>query len=304
MNPTPRPSFTSLPALALAARIAVVGALLPAAAALAQAAPDDAAAVREAPATVVDRDASGSRRSSWEVRSELSNLLRQSPSELATILVLDPTLLSNQAFLGGYPELAAFVGEHPEVRRNPRFYLEEFSVSDGAFSNALEPMLIFGTFTVMAFAIAWLIRTLIEHRRWSRLARTQSEVHTKILERFGTSEALLEYMRTPAGSRFLESAPIPLHSEPAVSAPIGRALLSIQIGLVVAAGAAGMLAVSGRFDLETAKGFYALGMIGICVGAGFVLSALVSLFLSRRLGLWQGPLASGSETADEAGLGR
>lgn len=245
-------------------------------------------------------------RSSHEVRSDFGILLRQSPSELATILALDPTLLSNQAFLAGYPELARFVAEHPEVRRNPRFYLAEFAVSDGGgFGRVMEPILIFSTFAVIAFAVSWLIRTLIDHRRWSRLARTQSEVHNKILERFGTSEALLEYMRSPAGAKFLESAPIPLHpAQPAQGGTIGRALASIQLGVIVAAGALGMLFVSGRFDTDTAQGFYALGVIGLCIGGGFIAAAVVSIVLSRRLGLWQGPAGAPAGEADDAGLTR
>jgi hypothetical protein len=246
------------------------------------------------------------RRSSHDVRSEFGTLLRQSPPELGTILALDPTLLSNQAFLAGYPALSRFVAEHPEVRRNPRFYLQEFTPSDGSgFSNALEPLLIFFTFAVIAFAMTWLIRTLIEHRRWSRLARTQSEVHNKILERFGTSEALLEYMRTPAGTKFLESAPIPVSAEqPAPSGTIGRALASIHLGVIAAAGALGMLFVSGRFDTDTAQGFYALGVIGLCIGGGFIVAAVVSILLSRRLGLWQGPPAARAEDLDDATVGR
>ena len=244
-------------------------------------------------------------RSSHEVRSDFGNLLRQSPNELATILALDPTLLSNDAFLAGYPELSRFVAEHPEVRRNPRFFLSEFSPSEGGFENTLEPFLIFATFAVIAFAISWLIRTLIDHRRWSRLARTQSEVHNKILERFGTSDALLEYMRSPAGARFLESAPIPVHAvQPGQGGAIGRALASIQLGLIIAAGAIGMLFVSGRFDTETAQGFYALGVIGLCIGGGFIVSAVVSIVLSRRLGLWQGPVAAPASEAEDAGYTR
>ena len=245
-------------------------------------------------------------RSSHEVRSEFGTLLRESPSELATILALDPTLLSNQAFLAGYPELSRFVAENPEVRRNPRFYLSEFPVSDGSgFDRAIEPFLIFATFAIIAFAISWLIRTLIDHRRWSRLARTQSEVHNKILERFGTSDALLEYMRTPAGTRCLESAPIPLHAaQPAQAGTIGRALASIQLGLIIAAGAIGMLFVSGRFDTETEHGFYALGVIGLCIGGGFIAAAVVSIVLSRRLGLWQGPAGTPAAEADDAGFTR
>ena len=240
---------------------------------------------------------------SHDVRSDFSALLRKSPSELATIFVLDPTLLSNDAFLAGYPELARFVAAHPEVRRNPRYYLEEFAHADndGDFGGILEPILIASVFGVIALAVAWLIRTLIEQRRWSRLSRTQSEVHNKILEKFGTSEALLEYMRSPAGSKFLESAPIPLRAEAAApSAPIARVMGSIQLGVIVAAGAIGMLVVSGRLEKEAAEGFFALGVIGLCIGGGFIVSAVVSLALSRRLGLWQDPAVLGADHLDSA----
>ncbi|HJX29810.1 MAG TPA: hypothetical protein VJ885_18055 [Thermoanaerobaculia bacterium] len=49
-------------------------------------------------------------------------------------------------------------------------------------------------------------------------------MHNKILDRFNTTEQLLEYIRTPAGSKFLESAPIPLHVERPAS---GRASTSV-----------------------------------------------------------------------------
>ena len=272
--------------------------------AVGQQAPAEAETPREDTAPVTDAVAAPAplSRGSWEVRNDFGTLLRQSPSELPTILVLDPTLLSNEAFLSGYPELARFVVEHPEVRRNPRFYLAEFAQTGSQIDHILEPILVSGAFLVVAFAFAWLIRTLIEQRRWSRLSRTQSEVHTKILEKFGNSDALLEYMRTPAGSKFLESAPIPLHAEqPSLNAPLSRAMLSIQLGVVAAAGALGMILVSGRFDPETAKGFFALGVIGLCVGGGFIASAAVSIVLSRRFGLWPGSAAAATADLDDAG---
>lgn len=243
---------------------------------------------------------------SGEIRNHFSSLLRQHPPELARILALDPTLLSNDAFLAGYPELARFVAANPEVRRNPRFYLAQFRFEPQGdpLDDVLEALIIFATFLLIALALAWFIRTLIEQKRWSRLSRTQSEVHNKILDRFGTSEELLAYVRTPAGTRFLESAPIPLHAErpqgAPQSAPLTRVLWSIQIGVVVAVGALGMLLVSIPFDGESAKALFVLGAIGFCLGAGFVASAAVSLFLSRRLGLWEPP--SSGATAPAARL--
>jgi hypothetical protein len=244
-------------------------------------------------------------RSSFEIRSELSTLLRQRPPEVATILQLDPSLMSDESFLAKYPELRNFTTKYPEVRHNPRFYLEEFESPRprrGLAENVLESLTIFAVFILIAFALAWLVRTVIEQKRWNRLSRTQSEVHNKILDRFSTSGELLDYIRTPAGTKFLESAPIPLHAESAPqNAPLSRVMWSIQIGVVIAAASIGVLLVSGRFDKESAQELFALGMIGASIGAGFIASAVVSLVLSRRLGLWQPARA---ERADEPGLVR
>jgi hypothetical protein len=242
-------------------------------------------------------------RDSGAIRNDFSSVLRQHPPELARILVLDPTLLSNDAFLAGYPKLTRFVAANPEVRRTPGFYLAQFRSEPrgGALDEVFEALIIFATFLLIALALAWLLRTIIEQKRWSRLSRTQSEVHNKILDRFGTSEELLAYVRTPAGTRFLESAPIPLHADrpqgAPQSAPLTRVLWSIQIGVVVAVGALGMLLVSIPFDGDGAQALFVLGAIGFCVGAGFIASAAVSLFLSRRLGLWEPPGSGGTAPA-------
>jgi small-conductance mechanosensitive channel len=228
---------------------------------------------------------------SHETRSQFFNLLSQHPPELGTILTLDPTLLSNDAFLSSYPELSRFVSAHPEVRRNPRFFLDNFEIRrNSTLNDIMEGLFILSMFIFFAFVLSWLLRTIVEQRRWSRLARTQSEVHNKILDRFGTSGELLEYMKTPAGTKFLESAPIPLREAPASqNAPVSRVMWSIQLGIVVAAGAIGMLLVSSRFDAETSKGLFAMGAIALCVGLGFIVSAFVSVMVSRRLGVLQSP---------------
>lgn len=234
-----------------------------------------------------------------QVRNQFTRLLGQHPPEVAPIVALDPTMLSNEPFLARYPELAQFVAAHPEIRRNPHFFVQELSNPlawrpRSTWQDAVEAIGVGFIISLVAFILTWLIRTLIEQRRWSRLSRTQAEVHNKILDRFGSTEELLAYVKTPAGSKFLESAPIPLHVESAgPSTPMPRALWSIQIGLIVAAAGLGMLLVSGRFDRETAQGFFAMGTIAACVGGGFILSAIVSMVLSRRLGAK--PLADEAE---------
>jgi hypothetical protein len=268
-----------------------------------QTTPASTPATTPATTTTIAREEAGAlpTHGSNEVRQDFNEVLRQHPPELATILTLDPTLLSNEAFLTGYPQLARFVSEHPEVRRSPRYYLSDFELPaqrSGMIQDLFKSFAVLLTFLFIALALGWFIRTLIEQRRWSRLSQTQSEVHNKILDRFGSSEELMAYIRTPAGTKFLESAPIPLHAGPTPNAPLSRILWSIQLGIVVVSGALGLIWVSGRFDKETAEGMFAMGAIGVALGAGFIVSALISLAVSRKLGLWQGP----GEPADAAAL--
>lgn len=244
--------------------------------------------------TSAEEAASPSTGRHYEVREQLTHLLERHPHELWMILKLDPSLLTNDAFMSGYPEVREFVAEHPEILRNPRFYLAQFSSpaqSRSVLGDIFEMLAVLGGIGLTVVALAWLIRTLIEQRRWKQLSRTQSDVHNKILDRFNTTEQLLEYIRTPAGGKFLESAPIPLHVERPASgrtSPLAtRIVWSVQLGVVIAIAGLGMLALSAVFEKDSSQGLIALGAIALCVGVGFLASAFVSLYLSRRLGLWE-----------------
>jgi hypothetical protein len=234
-------------------------------------------------------ESSGSRHNT---REQFSRLLGRHPDELTRLLVLDPTLLNNEPFLAKYPELAQFLTEHPEIRRNPHYYLQgyEYQIQPprprSAFQELAEALAIIFVTGTITFALVWLIRTLIEQKRWTQLAKRQSEVHGRILDRLASSDELLAYMKTPAGTKYLESAPIALHAAPpGPSGPLARVMWSIQIGIVVAAGGLGLLLVSTRSTGDAEQGFFAMGAVAFCVGAGFLVSAFVSLFVSRRLGL-------------------
>lgn len=247
---------------------------------------------------------------SHETREALQNLLAKYPPQVGRVLKLDPALFSNQAYLANYPGLAAFVTQHPEIAHTPAFYLESIwvpndsrpeSASERLWRETLEGVAIFMVMLLVTGSLIWLIRTLIEHRRWSRLTRTQAEVHGKLMDRLGSNAELLAYMQTPGGKRFLESAPIALDAGPrAVSVPIGRILWSIQVGLILAAAGFGMMVVSRGVEKSAGQPLLAMGTLGVAIGGGFLLSAFVSFVLSKRLGLL-GPVAS-SESSDAPAL--
>lgn len=245
-------------------------------------------------------------------REQLVALLRMTPT-LTQVLEIDPTLLGNQEYINSSnPQLAQFLAQHPEVIRNPDFYLfASFRTPSGRFVNGLHRhvgdsrndsrnddadsrrrfllnlaqvpaiLTVFGMFV-------WLIRIFLENRRWARVFRMQSEVHSKLLDRFGSSEELLQYMNTEPGKRFLEAAPIPMEFAPDQRLPGGlaRVLGPLQIGVVLTLLGAGLLLLHRSRSLtEISSALLVFGMVALMPGIGFIISALISWRISAHLGL-------------------
>jgi hypothetical protein len=233
-------------------------------------------------------------------RGELSELLQRYPPSLQGALALDPSLLSNDSYLAPYPALLSYLTAHPEIAHNPAFYVGEGSGRRPPqdhreqilemWRDVLVGVTVFAGFGMAIGLLVWLTRTIIDFRRWSRLAKVQTDVHTKILDRFTANEDLLAYIQSPAGSKFLESSPIKLDAGPrSVGAPLSRILWSVQGGLVLLAGGLGFLVVSGRVDNDLSQPVQAVGVLAMALGLGFVISAIISFVISQKLGLIEAP---------------
>jgi hypothetical protein len=230
------------------------------------------------------------------VRDQLRQVLDRVPPSVREVLRLDPGLLSSADYLAPYPELAAFVGRHPEIARSPSFYVgspqdqewgrDPARLAVGMWQDVMQGLFMLALFGSVIGVLAWLIRTLIDYRRWLRLSRVQTETHSKLLDRLASNEDVLAYMQTSAGRRFLELAPISLDSASRpLGAPLNRILWSVQAGVVLALAGIGLLIISQRTVAEVAGPVMAIGILAIAIGAGFAVSALVAWILSKRLGL-------------------
>jgi len=271
---------------------------LPAVAGAAQRAQTAAPATQPAPPSTVfveqDQDAR-------ETREKFDEVMKRLPPAVGRVLRLDPSLMSNEGYMANYPSLVAFLKQHPEIKANPGYFFEHIGSSEfwsppqpetrdmqavRIWRDMMQFVAIATIFTVITSAVIWIIRTLVEYRRWLRTSKVHTEVHNKLLDRFTTNEDLMAYIQTPAGRRFLESAPLAVEgpSRP-MGAPFNRILWSVQVGVVLAAGALGLLFVSNRVIDEVAQPLFAVGVLALTVGAGFVVSAAASFLLSRRLGL-------------------
>jgi hypothetical protein len=242
-------------------------------------------------------------------QSQLIKLLRLSP-RLTTVVEHDPSLLSNQEYVSrNNPQLAQFLASHPEIGRNPEFYLFTHvnggsGEPDEALERAVWPELVGGprgrpayeeflsdmpgvlAFACFLVALVWLTKQFIETRRWSRIFKLQSEVHGKLIDKFSSNQELAAYMGTEAGRRFLEAAPIPIDVERQQRVPnaVARVLTPLQVGIVLSLLGVGFLLLRhASADLDIPM--LVLGTVALMPGVGFILSAGVTWVLASRLGL-------------------
>jgi hypothetical protein len=274
-------------------------AALPAGAAAAQAKP---AAARQADALPPAAAAVPDERSAQETRERLREILQQYPPSVAQVLRLDPSLLAKADYMAAYPKLAAYLAQHPEVDHNPVFFLGGAYTNqpyDGYHPSAVSAIqdvfigleILLGVVTAI-ITLAWLVRAAIDHRRWLRATKIQTEAHTKIVDRLSSNEDLLAYMQSPTGQRFLSASlgmPSAADAAPApiVGAPFNRILWSVQAGIVVAAGGLGLWIARNGVIEEAAQPMLVISILAMALGIGFVVSAFVSYALSRQLGLVQ-----------------
>jgi len=241
-------------------------------------------------------------------REQLIKLLRMSP-RLTAVVSRDPALLGNQDYIAhNNPELAQFLQEHPEIVRNPEFYLFAHAPGGKYPGQSLEQfvwpeinqtwrpdvwdrlgreVIPFLVFLVVLSSVLWLLRVLLENRRWNRILQLQTEVHGKLLDKFGASQELLTYMNTDAGKRFLQSAPIAVGLEPGSPARMSftRVLLPLQLGVVLVMVGIGFLGVRAGVAVESQAPMWALGILGLMLGIGFIISAGLAYWLAKRLDL-------------------
>lgn len=228
---------------------------------------------------------------SRQTREDFQSVLRKYPPQVGAVLKIDPGLFHNQSFMANYPALTAFIERHPEVVQSPSYFLGTYidgSASDRAERITTGDVAGFTIFIVVTYVLVWIVKTLIEQRRWSHLSAVRSEVHGKLLDRFTSNEELLTYLQSDAGKKFLESSPIPL--EPGarpMSAPLGRVFMSMQAGLVLVAAGIGFDLVSLRTQGANANVLYGIGVIALMIGVALMLSAAFLYVVSRRAGLWK-----------------
>ena len=244
-----------------------------------------------------------------DAEEQFLHLLRLSPTMTAAVAA-DPSLLADQSYVArSNPELAQFMANHPDIARNPEFYLfSRLDPSERRRDRALERVVwpdlttapyqrsaaadvverLTPIFVVPAvfLAFVWVIRIFVDSRRWNRTYKQQSEIHGRLIEKLGTGPDLVAYMETEAGKQFLTASPIAAGPEIGQRMPnaVARVLTSLSAGIVMALLGIGFLLLRNAGP-DTPEPMLITGTLLLMPGIGFILSAGVTWVLAHRLGL-------------------
>ena len=241
-------------------------------------------------------------RDARETRDRLNEIFSQHPPSVREVLRIDPTLMYRPDYIANYPVLAAFLEQHPEIAHNPSFFVGERRFDEQnntprlevarALHNAVEFAAIVLIVMTITTGIVFLVKTVVEHRRWQRAMKAQTDLNSKLLDRFASSEDLLAYLQSPQGKILTELPTLPQAAALTMGAPLSRIFWSLQSGIVLGGLGAGLIFVSGTSaEPEVANFLHGVGVVVLMIGVGFAVSAVVSYFLSQRLGLVQSPSA-------------
>lgn len=231
-------------------------------------------------------------------REQLQEILRQYPPAVGEVLRRDPSLLSRADYIAPYPQLVAFIQQHPEVVRNPTFFFggyeyyerRQMSPEVEALDALLGGMAGFLAVGLFVGVLTWLIRAVIQHRRWLRQSKVQAEVHVKLMDRLTNNDELLAYIQSSAGRRFLESSPLPQEADsPRLAAPVGPIIWSMMAGIVLATVGVGFRLAANSVAAEAQQAFTVVGVILLALGTGFMIASAMAYLVSSRLGLFPPP---------------
>jgi len=215
----------------------------------------------------------------------------------------DPHQISDANYIHEHPELDAFLENHPAVKADPRAFISprnwRFESRRDETDEFLSYFIPFSVFICMLLAVLWVLRLILENRRWNKSFRVHEEVHAKLIDRFASGQELTAYMESEAGRRLLEWSPPADDRRPFAAS---RILWSLTAGLTLGPAGAGLLVASARLR-DAYEPLLVFGLLGVMIGAGFLVSAIASYVLSKHLGLLGGS-APGSAAAGQMHAGR
>jgi len=139
-------------------------------------------------------------------------------------------------------------------------------------------------FTIMG----WAIKTFLNFIHNQRLVKLHYALQDKLLDKLGSSPEAIEYLHSDAGEKMFALA-----SRERTN-PYGRILTALQAGAVISLLGIGFMFLRNKVPGEGSEAFMVIGVLGLCLGLGFLASSAAAYLFSKQWGLINGSPDAGA----------
>ncbi len=147
----------------------------------------------------------------------------------------------------------------------------------------MEPLAVLGIFIGIPMVLASIYRAHLQHVQLMKTLQLKAEANARMLDRFGSDAAFLEFLRSDAQQHMFD-VKLP---DQRVPAPYMRMLTAVQISFLLLSAGIACLYVRGFMFERDQQAFLFLGSMGIALGVGSLLSAVAALVVARMWGSLQ-----------------
>ena len=124
----------------------------------------------------------------------------------------------------------------------------------------------------------WVMHVVADTNKRQRRMKAQAELHGRLLDKFSSAQEVIAFLETPGGAHFVDSFSSDREE------PTSGVLRSTHRGIVLVVVAIGCLGLTRAYGWDN-NPLLVVGVILLCLGIGFLISAAVSHRLSRTLDL-------------------
>ena len=138
----------------------------------------------------------------------------------------------------------------------------------------------------MFVIMGWALKTGLDFFHKQRLVKLHYALQDKLLEKLGNSPEALEYLNSDAGEKMFA-----LLAKERTN-PYARILTALQAGAVLSLLGIGFIILRNQVPVDGAEAFMVIGVLGLCLGLGFLASSAAAYVFSKQWGLINGSAAS------------
>ena len=138
----------------------------------------------------------------------------------------------------------------------------------------------------MFIIMGWAFKTGLDFFHKQRLVKLHYSLQDKLLEKLGNSPQAIEYLNSDAGEKMFA-----LLAKERTN-PYARILTALQAGAVLSLLGIGFIILRNQVPVEGSEAFMVIGVLGLCLGLGFLASSAAAYVFSKQWGLINGSAAS------------